>query len=274
MLATAPRLAIVWDEGYTLGREARVRCWFRALRDPARFAATWRPPRRRARPGRRPSAAARPTEIDTRAELLRPSAWPGSGRSAARSRTAIPRSMRWSGLAGDLLAPGWEALPRARLGPILAFSLTAGRHLRLRRAAMGPLAGAPLAAGAWVLQPQLFGHGHYATLRRPADEPLGRGDPRLRRGGRSRRPARTARPPALGLGRRLRRPGRLGGRHQADRLVPAGPVPGLDGPVPDRRGAWTLAVGGAGRPWRPSTPSTRPGGPTRSAGSSGSCGRT
>ena len=44
MLATEPRLAIVWDESYTLGREARLRSWFRALRDPAGFAATWSPP--------------------------------------------------------------------------------------------------------------------------------------------------------------------------------------------------------------------------------------
>src|SRR5262249_61678619 len=43
MLATEPRLAIGWDEGYTLGREARLRDWFRGLRDPARLAAGWRP---------------------------------------------------------------------------------------------------------------------------------------------------------------------------------------------------------------------------------------
>src|SRR4051794_12742357 len=44
MVATEPALAIVWDEGYTLGREARLRLWFAALRDPARFAADWQPP--------------------------------------------------------------------------------------------------------------------------------------------------------------------------------------------------------------------------------------
>src|SRR3954453_14256267 len=44
LLATGPRLAIVWDEGYVLGREARLRLWFRALVDPARFAAAWQPP--------------------------------------------------------------------------------------------------------------------------------------------------------------------------------------------------------------------------------------
>ena len=44
LVATEPRLAIVWDEGYTLGREARLRAWFVALRDPAAFAARWQPP--------------------------------------------------------------------------------------------------------------------------------------------------------------------------------------------------------------------------------------
>src|SRR4051794_7291609 len=44
LLVTGPSLSIVWDEGYTLGREARVRAWFRALGQPARFAAHWRPP--------------------------------------------------------------------------------------------------------------------------------------------------------------------------------------------------------------------------------------
>ena len=43
MLATEPRMAIGWDEGYTLGREARLRDWFRGLRDPVGFAAQWRP---------------------------------------------------------------------------------------------------------------------------------------------------------------------------------------------------------------------------------------
>ena len=44
MIATEPALAIVWDEGYTLGREARLRAWFTALRDPAAFAVRWQPP--------------------------------------------------------------------------------------------------------------------------------------------------------------------------------------------------------------------------------------
>ena len=40
MILTEPSMAIVWDEGYTLGREESLRDWFRALRDPPRFAAT------------------------------------------------------------------------------------------------------------------------------------------------------------------------------------------------------------------------------------------
>src|SRR5271166_57162 len=43
MLITEPRLAIHWDEGYTLGREEALRDWFRAFRDPPRFAADWTP---------------------------------------------------------------------------------------------------------------------------------------------------------------------------------------------------------------------------------------
>src|SRR4051794_41754127 len=73
LLATGPRLAIAWDESYTLGREARVRDWFRAVRDPARFAASWRPPAPGSElvqpDGRMPP---RPDEVDTRAKLLEP----------------------------------------------------------------------------------------------------------------------------------------------------------------------------------------------------------
>src|SRR5438045_3382164 len=44
MVLTEPFLTIVWDEGYSLGREARVRTWFGALRDPVAFAERWQPP--------------------------------------------------------------------------------------------------------------------------------------------------------------------------------------------------------------------------------------
>jgi 4-amino-4-deoxy-L-arabinose transferase-like glycosyltransferase len=66
------------------------------------------------------------------------------------------------GLTGDLLAPSWPDLPRARLGPILLFSLTAGVlfHFMASRWGLGAALGA---AAAWSFQPNLFGYGHYAT---------------------------------------------------------------------------------------------------------------
>jgi hypothetical protein len=69
MLATEPRMAIVWDEGYTLGREARLRTWFRALRDPQAFASTWTPPVEELvqQVGAPPP---RPDQVDTRSKLL------------------------------------------------------------------------------------------------------------------------------------------------------------------------------------------------------------
>lgn len=72
LVATEPRLAIVWDEGFILGREERVRLWFRAVRDPAAFAAAWVPPSlliELIEPDSRPPPVA--SEINTR-ETLRP----------------------------------------------------------------------------------------------------------------------------------------------------------------------------------------------------------
>jgi 4-amino-4-deoxy-L-arabinose transferase-like glycosyltransferase len=160
MIATGPRLAIVWDEGYTLGREARLRLWFQALRDPEGFAARWEPPViELVQPGggRPPPAEA----LDTRAELFRGDVlawfWP----FAREEPHGHPPFYALVGLLGDVLAPGWEILPRARLGPMLAFSLTAGAigAFFARRWGTWP---ALLAVGAWVLQPRLFAHAHYA----------------------------------------------------------------------------------------------------------------
>ena len=162
MLATEPRLAIVWDEGYTLGREARLREWFRALRDPSRFAAGWAPPTLELV---QPVGAVppRPDQIDTRAKLLlNPEVlayfWP----FARAEPHGHPPFYALLGLLGDFLAPTWKDLPRARLGPILLFSCTAGFLFQLsaRRWGVGP---ALVAVAAWTFQPNLFGHGHYAT---------------------------------------------------------------------------------------------------------------
>lgn len=162
MLATEPRLAIVWDEGYTLGREARLRLWFRALADPPAFAARWHPPRLElvqqvgAPPPRR-------DQIDTRSKLLfDPQVlawfWP----FAREEPHGHPPFYALVGLLGDVLTPWRADLPRARLGPIAVFSLTAGTLFLFMARRFGVWAGVA-ASGAWVLQPNLFGHGHYAT---------------------------------------------------------------------------------------------------------------
>jgi hypothetical protein len=164
MLATEPRMVIAWDEGYTLGREARIRAWFRALRDPGRFAVEWQPPGLTEDlvqedgtlpPGRE--------HVNTRSKLLFDRRvvewfWP----FAREEPHGHPPFYALVGLAGDLLAPSWPDLPRARLGPILVFSLTAGAIFQFVVLRWDVLAAA-LAAGAWVFQPNLFGHGHYAA---------------------------------------------------------------------------------------------------------------
>jgi len=69
MIVTEPKLSIVWDEGFTLGREARMRAWFQALRDPEQFARTWiAPTLELVQVDSVP--APRPDQIDTRVELL------------------------------------------------------------------------------------------------------------------------------------------------------------------------------------------------------------
>ena len=164
MIATEPRLAIVWDEGFTLGREARIRAWFRALRDPERFAATWQPP---APLGAGPAGSLprpRPDQIRTRAQALRP----------GRARLVLAVRPRGAARPSAVLCdrrPG-RRRPDADLGRrCLALgsarcSSSASRPGRIwtfvaRR--WGRWA-ATLAAGAWVLQPNLFAHGHYATV--------------------------------------------------------------------------------------------------------------
>jgi len=164
MIATEPKLAIVWDEGFTLGREARIRLWFEALRDPMSFAARWVPPA----PGSElvqqdGTPPPRRDEIDTVGKLLSAKAltwfWP----FAREEPHGHPPFYAIVGLIGDVFVPSWAVLPRARLGPILAFSLASGALFGFVAGRWGVLA-ACLTSGAWVLQPNLFGHGHYATL--------------------------------------------------------------------------------------------------------------
>jgi hypothetical protein len=164
MLATEPLLVIGWDEGYTLGREARLRDWFHALGDPASFAAKWKPLGQwddlLQEDGTKPPRA---DQMDTRAKLFTDPAalawfWP----FARNEPHGHPPFYALLGLVGDILTPGRAELARARLGPILLFSLTAAAifHWFARSRGMWP---AFAAAGAWVFQPNLFGHGHYAA---------------------------------------------------------------------------------------------------------------
>ena len=162
MIATGPRLAIVWDEGHVLGRENRIRLWFRALADPPRFASSWRPPAPIEElvpdPNVRPPRA---DEIDSRSKLLSARAlrwfWP----FAREEPHGHPPFYAIVGMAGDILAPSWAELPRARLGPMIVFSLTAGALYGSFSRRRGPWP-AMAASGAWVFQPNLFALGHYA----------------------------------------------------------------------------------------------------------------
>jgi 4-amino-4-deoxy-L-arabinose transferase-like glycosyltransferase len=170
MLVTEPHLAIGWDEGYTLGREERVRAWFRALGDPPSFAAGWTrlpPDQEMVQPDKRLAQPPRRDQLDSRTKLLFDRDvlewfWP----FAREEPHGHPPFYALLGLAGDLLAPSWQVLPRARLGPILLFSLTAGAVYGFSRLRWGPWPAA-LAAGSWVLQPNLFAHGHYAAYDAP-----------------------------------------------------------------------------------------------------------
>ncbi|MGC8641456.1 MAG: glycosyltransferase family 39 protein [Isosphaeraceae bacterium] len=162
LLASEPRLAMVWDEGYTLGREARLRTWFRALRDPAAFAVSWQPPALELvqQVGTPPP---RREQVDSRAKLIfDPQVvayfWP----FAREEPHGHPPFYAMLGLLGDLLAPGWQELPRARLGPMLLFSLTAGFLWMFLAERWGYWA-AVGGVAAWIFQPRLFGHAHYAA---------------------------------------------------------------------------------------------------------------
>ena len=164
MVATEPRLAIVWDEGYTLGREARIRDWFKAVADPKGFAETWVPPSPRSELVQ-PDNIKPPSrgEIDSRAKLFSPGViawfWP----FAREEPHGHPPFYAIEGLIGDWLAPSWPVLARARLGPILAFSLAGGAIFGFLARRWGAWSGA-LASASWAFQPNLFGHGHYATV--------------------------------------------------------------------------------------------------------------
>ncbi len=178
MVATEPRLAMVWDEGYTLGREERVWTWLQALRDPSAFAKSWGQHWEGERLVEEKKAPPLAAQIDTRAKLFSTANiawfWP----FAREEPHGHPPFYAIVGLAGDALTwklaevldvltvqglrhPWGRELSRARFGPMVAFSLAAGAIFGafLRRAGFWP---ALAAAGAWVFHPHLFALGHYA----------------------------------------------------------------------------------------------------------------
>lgn len=161
MVLTEPSLTIGWDEGYTLGREARVRSWFRAVYDPPAFARSWTPPSPADELVGDTRPAPRADQVDSRAKLFSADAlawfWP----FAREEPHGHPPFYAIVGMVGDLLAPNWPTLPRARLGPMIAFSLAAGGIFAAFRRRWGAWP-ATMAAGAWALQPQMFALGHYA----------------------------------------------------------------------------------------------------------------
>jgi hypothetical protein len=160
MVATESRLPIVWDEGFTLIRLARVRAWLSAVRDPPGFAAAWQPARFvTAMEDRvRPLLA---SEVDTREKLFSRRAiawfWP----FAREEPHGHPPFYALLALIGDGLAPGWDELARARLGAILLFGSTAGALFAFLARRRGYWSAA-LGSGAFALSPQLFAMGHYA----------------------------------------------------------------------------------------------------------------
>ena len=165
MLATEPFLPIVWDEGFTLLRLARVRAWLAAVRDPEPFAARWNP---RAIGVALDDVVDPPSasEINTRSKLFSARViawfWP----FARAEPHGHPPFYALLALIGDGLTPGRDELSRARLGAMLLFAATNGALFASLLTRRGFWSGV-LGAGAFALSPQLFAMGHYAHYDAP-----------------------------------------------------------------------------------------------------------
>ncbi|HEU5118325.1 MAG TPA: hypothetical protein VFT74_17035, partial [Isosphaeraceae bacterium] len=159
-LATMPALAIAWDEAYTIARLDRVRMWLSAFRDVSTVSESW---------NTRPlfpqqDHAPRPdfSRVRSRSDLLSRDILFWSWPFAREEPHGHPPFYAEMALVGDLLAPGWPILPRARLGTILLHGISAGAlfaFLIRRRGVWAALT----ASTAWSLQPHLFALAHYAT---------------------------------------------------------------------------------------------------------------
>ncbi|WP_169977294.1 glycosyltransferase family 39 protein [Tautonia rosea] len=173
LILTEPMLAIAWDEGYSLGRERRIRAWLSALVDPEGFAETWSPPALElVQPdgpppkGRLPVVPPSPEQLDTRGKLFDSEViayfWP----FAREEPHGHPPFYAILGLIGDVLTPWRGDLAQARLGPMLLISLAVGALFTFIDRRLGRWA-AVVGASALVLQPRLFGHAHYAAYDAP-----------------------------------------------------------------------------------------------------------
>jgi 4-amino-4-deoxy-L-arabinose transferase-like glycosyltransferase len=139
LLATSPKLAMVWDEGDTIVRAERI------AGDTPDDPPEPDPPRRRGRPPRPESA------------------WPFT-----IEREGHPPLAGVVIAAGMAIAPSWlDPLSGCRLGPMLLFAAAAGAMFyRLKRDYQTPVVGL-VAVAMLALMPRLFAHEHYATLDGP-----------------------------------------------------------------------------------------------------------
>ncbi len=160
LVLTEPAMAIGWDEGYTLGRVARLRAWFDALRDPSEFSKNWTP-------GlellvQDPTPPPKTALIQARSALFEKPVlrwfWP----FAREEPHGHPPFYALVALAGDWLEPWASPLARARIGTMLAFAIAGGMIATFLTRRSGLLAGL---AGAisWGFQPRLFAEAHYAA---------------------------------------------------------------------------------------------------------------
>ncbi len=167
MLATEPPMAIGWDEGYTLGREERLRDWFRALRDPARFAAELAA-RGRSTTSSSSRRAGRPPpgrdQLDSRSKLLFDrdvSAW--FWPFAREEPHGHPPFYALARLDGRCPGPVLAGAAASATGADPALQPRRRGDLPVRRRRDGASGRPASPRVAWVLQPNLFGHGHYAA---------------------------------------------------------------------------------------------------------------
>ncbi len=137
LLATSPRLAIVWDEGDTILRAERVSEAVAAAREDG-LSAVW--------PALR-------SEVNWQYTVVREGHPPLSGMLIAIGQWITPEAM--------------DPLTRARFGPIALFSLAAGAMFyRLVRDYRSTAVGV-MAVIALLTMPRVFAHAHYATLDGP-----------------------------------------------------------------------------------------------------------